>query len=464
MRHSMFATGLALLSHFGVVSGGAAIQERPNFSGTWKLEHVAADPRMRFHAEPDYLLGSEMTVVQDAERLVLTQKSPRSHPALTLALDAAESSNTLPGIRGGPAVTFVSRVMWERGSLVVATKGAWEMTQRWSLTPSGHLSIQDIAPNIEVTNSTIHLLYAKARLAIGLGLLPAPPVQSPARDAGPPAIENARRERQLRAAVAAGTATIHTYLELARLASLQNRIDDTVAALTAAAGLEPAWAELPHRIALAYWEHVRRPDMTDPVVQLAYIRKAIAAEDQALMIRRDYVPALIQKYQLLKMQATLTADPGEQKVLTTEARDSLHRASQLEQKRDRDAQSRAGSPNTSPPPFAGFAEPFEQTMARMQPLRITGTIRPPRKITDVKPIYPTDAQASRVQGVVVIEVIIDESGTIANARILRSVPSLDEAALAAVSQWKYTSTLPNGAPVPVIMSVMVNFTLMEIDR
>ena len=169
-------------------------------------------------------------------------------------------------------------------------------------------------------------------------------------------------------------------------------------------------------------------------MKLASIRKAVTAEDQALTIRREYFPALVHKYQLLRMRATLTADPDEQKVLMAEARDILLRASQLEQKRE--AQSRTASPNTSPSPFAGFAEPFEQTMARMGAVRIAGTIRPPTKITDVKPIYPPEAQASRVQGVVIIEVIIDELGTIANARLLRSIPGLDEAALAAVSQWK----------------------------
>ena len=105
-------------------------------------------------------------------------------------------------------------------------------------------------------------MRAAFTFAVCLGLLPAAPVQSPARDTVPPAIENARRERELRGAVAAGTATIHTYLELARLASLQHRIDDTVAALTAAAAFEPTWAELPHRIAMAYWEYVRLPDVT----------------------------------------------------------------------------------------------------------------------------------------------------------------------------------------------------------
>ena len=41
--------------------------------------------------------------------------------------------------------------------------------------------------------------------------------------------------------------------------------------------------------------------------------------------------------------------------------------------------------------------------------------------------------------------------------VLRSVPLLDDAAIAAVLQWQYTPTLLNGVPVPVIMTVTVNF-------
>ena len=54
---------------------------------------------------------------------------------------------------------------------------------------------------------------------------------------------------------------------------------------------------------------------------------------------------------------------------------------------------------------------------------------------------------------------ISEGGSVTNARILRSVPLLDQAALNAVRQWQFTPTLLNGVPVPVIMSVTVNFTL-----
>jgi protein TonB len=46
-----------------------------------------------------------------------------------------------------------------------------------------------------------------------------------------------------------------------------------------------------------------------------------------------------------------------------------------------------------------------------------------------------------------------------DARLLRSIPLLDAAALDAVRQWEFTPTLLNGNPVPVVMTVTVNFTL-----
>jgi TonB family protein len=61
--------------------------------------------------------------------------------------------------------------------------------------------------------------------------------------------------------------------------------------------------------------------------------------------------------------------------------------------------------------------------------------------------------------VVIIEAIIDPSGSIANARVLRSIPLLDEAALGAVSRWQFTPTEVNGQRVGVLMTVTVNFTL-----
>jgi len=92
-------------------------------------------------------------------------------------------------------------------------------------------------------------------------------------------------------------------------------------------------------------------------------------------------------------------------------------------------------------------------------MRVGGTIKPPTKLKNVSPAYPPDAQEAKVQGVVIIEARIERDGSVSRARVLRSIPMLDDAAVDAVRQWEFTPTLMNGAPVPVMMTVTVNFTL-----
>jgi len=95
------------------------------------------------------------------------------------------------------------------------------------------------------------------------------------------------------------------------------------------------------------------------------------------------------------------------------------------------------------------------------PIRPRSGIRAPEKIVHVAPIYPLLARASRVRGVVIIEATIDNRGNVESARVLRSIPLLDQAALDAVHQWKFTPTLLNGIAVPIILTVTVNFQLSE---
>jgi len=96
---------------------------------------------------------------------------------------------------------------------------------------------------------------------------------------------------------------------------------------------------------------------------------------------------------------------------------------------------------------------------RQEPVVIGGTIRRPQKVHDARPVYPAMALAARVEGIVIIEAVLDADGAVANARVLRGVPLLDPAALDAVRQWRFTPTLLNGHPVPVVMSVTVTFRL-----
>lgn len=232
-------------------------------------------------------------------------------------------------------------------------------------------------------------------------------------------------------------------------------------ALVDAAAANPTSAAAQHSVAVFFWDKTRAADVT-PEEKLSYVLKGIAAEDLALAINPDYVDAIIYKNILLRMQANLSTDPIEQKRLIDEADALRTRAMSLQ--RVNAGIVDAGGPPPPPPPAppsqsAVFEEPFDQTVARLTPVRVGGTIRPPVKTKDTPPVYPVEAQTTRVQGVVILETIIGVDGHIANARVLRSIPMLDAAAMSAVSQWQFTPTLLNGQSVPVIMTVTVNFTL-----
>jgi TonB family protein len=94
---------------------------------------------------------------------------------------------------------------------------------------------------------------------------------------------------------------------------------------------------------------------------------------------------------------------------------------------------------------------------KVAPIRVGGKIKPPTKIKDVKPVYPDIAQSARVAGTVIVEATIGADGKVIDAKILRSIPMLDKAALDAVRQWEYTPTLLNGVPVPVVLTVTITF-------
>jgi protein TonB len=93
------------------------------------------------------------------------------------------------------------------------------------------------------------------------------------------------------------------------------------------------------------------------------------------------------------------------------------------------------------------------------PYRVGGTIKPPRRIRDVRPWYPMEALQSRAHGNVVIEATIGVDGRVERAVVVQSIPLLDQAAVDAVKQWEYTPSIMNGLAVPVVMLVVVNFTI-----
>lgn len=80
----------------------------------------------------------------------------------------------------------------------------------------------------------------------------------------------------------------------------------------------------------------------------------------------------------------------------------------------------------------------------------------PEVITRVPPTYP---DAARVLGTVMVEALVIEDGTVADTRITGSIPGLDDAAAAAVRQWRFKPAMAKGAPVAVWVAVPIKFSL-----
>jgi periplasmic protein TonB len=93
------------------------------------------------------------------------------------------------------------------------------------------------------------------------------------------------------------------------------------------------------------------------------------------------------------------------------------------------------------------------------PVRVGGQIKAPALISRVEPVYPTLAQAAQVEGVVILEATVDEAGCVSSVRVLRSAGLLDNAAVEAVKQWRYSALRLNGHPQSFVLTVTVAFHL-----
>jgi len=94
------------------------------------------------------------------------------------------------------------------------------------------------------------------------------------------------------------------------------------------------------------------------------------------------------------------------------------------------------------------------------PIVIGGDVRPPRLIRRVEPVYPETERKLHKEGIVILEAVITDGGTVEDLRVLKSVdPILDDAARRAVLQWRYEPATLNGRTVRVFLTVTVTFSL-----
>src|SRR5271166_1161052 len=95
------------------------------------------------------------------------------------------------------------------------------------------------------------------------------------------------------------------------------------------------------------------------------------------------------------------------------------------------------------------------------PVRVGGHVRAPQIIRRVEPTYPPLARQTRLQGVVVIDAVLDETGNVVAMKVVSGHPLLIDAALNAVRQWKYQPTYLNDEPTAVQMNITVTFSLSQ---
>jgi protein TonB len=169
-----------------------------------------------------------------------------------------------------------------------------------------------------------------------------------------------------------------------------------------------------------------QPNVLAPVFRLAKLQEdeglIDAAEDVLLSARRQQ-PDAVEPYQML-------------------ARFYARRATALHKQTD------------SPKPADAPDGPGERDANGVY--RVGGPVAAPVRL-DV-PKYPPDAVAAGISGTVLAEIVINESGNVTDAKVVRSIPLLDDAALQAVRHWHFEPTVVNGQGVPVRMVVTVNFT------
>jgi TonB family protein len=92
-------------------------------------------------------------------------------------------------------------------------------------------------------------------------------------------------------------------------------------------------------------------------------------------------------------------------------------------------------------------------------IKVKDAIKPPKLVKSVNPFYPEIARQAKIEGVVILQARTDAQGRVKDAMVLRSVPLLDQAAIAAVRQWVYEPLVIDEQAKEAVFTVTVRFTL-----
>jgi protein TonB len=237
-------------------------------------------------------------------------------------------------------------------------------------------------------------------------------------------------------------------------ATLLQRFEAEVALFEKTAASEPHNASAQHIVGTFYFEKTRDAALSEEDKR-ACIERGLAAEDRALAADPNFIPALVYKNLLLRVQSTLEPNRATREALIRDADALRTRALQLQRE--------AGSmtipegtivtpgppPPPPPPPPGGVARDIEWVYADTD---YTAPGARPVKTKDVRPIYAPMVMASGIKGEVVLEATVDPRGRVAMVRVVRTLPMLTQATVDAVRQWEFDPATVGGEPVVVTVT------------
>ncbi len=116
-----------------------------------------------------------------------------------------------------------------------------------------------------------------------------------------------------------------------------------------------------------------------------------------------------------------------------------------------------------------------QAFAQQPPTRATSSpkaaarpgdkgVTSPKILKEVKPQYTADAMRAKIQGLVVLECIVEADGSVSDVKVVKSLDKehgLDDEAVRAAKQWRFKPGMKKGKPVPVAVMLELTFTLRD---
>jgi TonB family protein len=275
--------------------------------------------------------------------------------------------------------------------------------------------------------------------------------------------------QESRGALAEAEATLRRSAEAAptefaprqALAALYNRtgqFERAVETLEAAAEHDTTNASAHHLIATFYFAKLSDPTLRRDD-RISYIQRGLAAADRALAVEPEFFEALVYKNLLLRAQAENEPDSARRTALIQQADDLRLRAAKSRPTTSATSPEivdfTAYPPPPPPPPVPGAGE-IEWVYAETSFVAADGSSAP-RKIKDVRPVYAPMVIRLGIEGRVVIQAAINERGHVVTARVLESIPLLNQSAIDAVRQWRFDpATIPSGG-APVLINVEARY-------